>query len=76
MRGKKDMDYSVGHGKLKAKHCPFCGSNSICVYWLDRSWVGYCDECDGRGPINIDQAKAIVLWNKREPIPKEAKNVR
>ena len=50
--------------------CPFCRGTACEVTELyDQPGTGYsagCPDCGAIGPLGIDEATAIELWNDRE----------
>ena len=44
--------------------CPFCGSDWTETVMVGRCYAIECVDCDGRGPVTVEKAQAVVEWDE------------
>lgn len=50
----------------KLKPCPFCASTALVLHSIDFEMHAYmCSKCGAEGPVNTNDSKAAISWNRR-----------
>lgn len=57
---------SAGQELPSPLSCPWCGSVSVGVTWINRTRCE-CIECGACGPFSTNAVRAIAAWNRRQP---------